>query len=509
MSEPLFLSREQQQQKTRKELDHKKKEVGSWIPGRHDLRLNLDALQADRREKQIEAALESAKNASDFTLALPKDEREDVEFTLRSNTLRLLEQIKSTNHTAGALDRFLSKWIHGKKKEEEKRGYVLPDASEASVGRKVAEFFLNDPQAAEIFGATGLGSDKVSDADKAMLLRNMQELFKALGRNKEDLKAFDGLRAKIVQDVVKALPNLSPQLQDMALQSIAELKQYYSGKSDYAPDADRYSQAQFLEAMKPNVFAQLDEEAKIQYIRKAPMDSYTGMLLMNLLKGEKSRAVMEEAIKAIARFDTSGPDGNHVVHVDHAVQTWGSVERHKAGELLVFYNKQIFEAVMALPIAQSMGFEALKILEGRVDQTGRSFPDMLENVIDPYDYHYSADGVGASFYLALPGFYLDKFRNEKIAYKKQGIADDLVRVQKMVFNKIANISERNLTQNLPLIEQMVTALESGKRAFAEMKGVRNLRQMFDTYTWNGVARKFDNAGRRGKAIANRMNKLLS
>jgi hypothetical protein len=519
----LFKTHDEQRDLSKQMIEKKKKEVGSWIPGRANLRLNLDALRADRRESQIKATLDSAQNAEDYTTALKDSERKQTEFILRSNTLRLLEQISSTNHTAGAMDRFVKKSVdsvmknlfnRGSSKNE--RGYVPPDASDVSVRRDVAEYFKNDPQAAALYGKEGLGSAKIADADKAVLLRNLQELFKAFGRNTnsaESRLAFESTRSQIVHDIAKALPSLSPDLQELAMQSMGELKSFSNYDGDLkSSNPDTFSQAKFLESLTPESFAALDEEAKIQYLGKVKLDAYAGLQLVHLLKKEKNRAVLDAAMKAFGQADSSsGPDGSIDIAVGYASQKWAGVQGNEATKLLNFYNKTTLEEALLLPIDRSSGYNALKALDAYASKAYMEggLPAAFEKMADTYNEYRQADTIDLSYFAAAPGYYLEKHRSEKTNYEKKKTADDLTSIVRTTWRKIESLVNGNLSSNLDRIDVLVTAMEAGKRVLSEMTPDRSYRQAVGGWQQRDVIRKLDAKGRREKGLASRLEKVFS
>lgn len=510
--ESIFKTPEQQREASQQQIDKKKAEVGSWIPGRRDLRVNLDALQVDRRQKQIEATLDSAKNASDFTIGLKQKERQDVEFILRSNSLRLLEQMNGSNHTAGALDRFVKRLF--KKNTEQPREKLVFDKTNTSVRRDVAEFFRNDPQAAAVFGKDGLGSEAVSESDKAMLLRNVQELFKGLGTSSENpvqREASIALRAQISQDIARALPRLSPALQEQAMVTMASLEQHHPYDSNQTTNVDSLSQSQFLDTLTPESFASLDEEAKIRFLKNVKLDAYTAFRLSQLLSKEKNRAIHEVAFSTFAKVDpNTSPDSGVSVSYGVYNSEWKDVPQSEKTKLHSFYNEQVIVNALRLPMGRNTGYGALKALDGFADKAGLRFTDVLEKTADVYsDYARLEGNVDESIFLSAPGYYLEKWSSQS-GSKKEDVQREFLDVARLNWQRIAGLIEKSATTTADQLEPLVSALEQAKKVFSKMAPDKSFITSVGNYDRQSVINRLKGrVGRGNQQLASRLDKVFS
>lgn len=98
-------------------------ETGSWLQrgGRpaDTIRVNLDGLQADRRQQQLRALLDAAKDPYKYTESIQgKDQTEtarlkqEARFVLAVNPLRAIDQLNSLDHATFSVDRTLKNAIH-------------------------------------------------------------------------------------------------------------------------------------------------------------------------------------------------------------------------------------------------------------------------------------------------------------------------------------------------------------------------------------------------------------
>lgn len=479
-------------------IQNQKKEVGNWIPGRNNLRLNLDALRADRRQDQIQAVLQSAGEAHDFTIGLQKKERDEVQFVLRTNAIRLIEQVRSETHTAGSVDRFFRKLLNKAKGEVNHR--TTPDISAVAAEMKVAKLFLQDQSSMlEIFGEDGLRSTSINDADKEVVLRNIQRLFRVLEQNVEGKEQADRaaeIRHTIASEVARVLPKLSPVLQEIAMQQMAGLQVEYKASLQMKPDVDGYATSAFLEGLTPSQFAALDEQAKITFLENVRLDAYTGKLLADVLKEERNVAVLEASTKAFSKIDPSDPPSSRV-RVGYgrgSFGPWASIPDAEKQRNMKFFQEQTLVQIAELPFAPSTGYEVVKVLDAYAAQGGRKLGEQLMNA----EAHISV-------LQAIPGYYAENFQ-KATRFQRENVVRDFRESVAAIWLRFSELSGNDRAQNAL---SLVRVLGRCKQVHQQMVPGSRFRNILGS-NYLEVRQKYQSLrGRDEQEVAKQLEKLVA